>query len=70
MENWKDIPWANGEYSVSDKGRIKTNSTGRILKQYTDQRGYKRVALFKFDRFKRFKVHRIVAQTFIPNFGR
>lgn len=64
---WKNIEGTNGEYQVSDTGLVKTVKTGRILKPIIDQRGYERVCLFKMDRDRRFKVHRLVAQTFIPN---
>ena len=70
MEVWKDIPFVNGEYSVSSEGRVKRNKTGRILKQsmsVNSFRGYKVVTLFRYDRNRHFKVHRLVAETFIPN---
>ena len=64
---WKNIEGTKGEYQVSDTGLVKTTQTGRILKPIIDQRGYERVCLFKMDRTRRFKVHRLVAQAFIPN---
>ena len=68
MEIWKEIPGTNGEYQVSNIGRVKTTKTGRILRQCLDNiTGYYRVCLFKTDRRKRMKVHRLVAAAFIPN---
>lgn len=67
MEIWKEIPFTNGEYMVSSTGQVKTVKTGRVLTPIIDQRGYERVCLFKVNREKRYKVHRLVAITFIPN---
>lgn len=67
MEVWKEIPGTNGEYNISNYGRVKTAKTGRILSPAIDARGYERVCLFKTNRNKRYKVHRLVALTFIPN---
>ena len=67
MEIWKEIPFANGEYLVSNMGKVKTVKTGRVLTSIVDARGYERVCLFKTNREKRYKVHRLVAITFIPN---
>lgn len=64
MEEWREIPGTNGEYLASSKGRIKTAKSGRILSPCVDNHGYLRVALFKADRNRRFKVHRLVASAF------
>lgn len=64
---WKTIVGTNGEYQVSDTGLVKTTKTGRILRPAIDARGYERVCLFKMDRDRRYKVHRLVAMCFIPN---
>lgn len=64
---WKTIEGTNGEYQVSDTGLVKTTKTGRILRPAVDARGYERVCLFKMDRDRRYKVHRLVAMAFIPN---
>lgn len=67
MEIWKDVVGSNGEYMVSSMGKVMTTKTHRILKPCIDERGYERVCLFKVDRRRRFKVHRLVAAAFIPN---
>ena len=67
MENWKPIAFTNGDYLVSDMGRVKTAKTGRILAPAVSEAGYERVGLFKCDREKRYRVHRLVAEVFIPN---
>jgi hypothetical protein len=70
MENWKKI--ANTNFSISDYGNIKNNKTGRILKQQVNRKGYcvVRVSIHKSDSCwikQTFRVHRLVAQYFIPN---
>ena len=67
MEIWKDIPNTNGQYMVSNQGKVMTVKTGRILTPVIDERGYERVCLFKADRDRRYKVHRLVAIAFLPN---
>lgn len=69
MAIWKDIPGTDGEYKISNQGKVATTKTGRILTPSIDARGYERVCLFKMDRRRRYKVHRLVAITFIPNPG-
>ena len=80
-EEWKDIPNFEGLYQVSNYGRIKSlyGLNGKkyifrekILKatiQYTQTAKYKRyiVSLIKNKNRTYKKVHRIVAETFIPN---
>ena len=66
MEIWKDIPRTKGEYKASNLGRIMTSKTGRMLSFTVDHRGYERVRLFKTGD-KVFRVHRLIAETFVPN---
>ena len=68
MEIWKSIEGTNGRLEVSNRGRVKSNlRDGRILKQQTDNKGYKRVRV-TLDGVKRgYKVHRLVATAFVPN---
>lgn len=58
----------NGLYQVSTKGQVKSLNVrkGRILKQHI-QRGYLYVGLSKRCKTKLYLVHRLVAETFIPN---
>lgn len=72
MEEWKRIP-NYSLYAASKKGYIKTfnwknTGTERIMKPAPDRLGYLRTML-KNDNGKycTIKVHRIIAQTFIPN---
>jgi len=78
-EIWKDIAGYEGCYQVSNKGRMK--SLLRVVKHLTggkltvsekiltlkDRNGYDHISLWKENIEKRFKVHRLVAQAFIPN---
>lgn len=64
-EEWRDIEGYSG-YKVSNYGRIKSfkfNDT-RILKTFTNNKGYERVALCRQGRSKRLLVSRIVAEAF------
>ena len=67
MEMWKEIPGTGGQYQISNTGKIRTAKTGRILTPVIDKRGYERVCLFKCDRERRHKIHRLVALAYIPN---
>lgn len=75
MEIWRNIKNYEGLYQISNLGRVKSLNYHRegkdqILKSYIDTRegkGYYRVTLCKNGKTKRFQVHRLVAETFIPN---
>lgn len=72
IEIWKDIPGYEGKYQVSNTGEVKSlnyNGTGKakLLKQLDNRYGYLRVTLFKNGKRKWFRVHRLVAMTFLPN---
>ena len=69
MEEWKYIPNYEKKYLVSNEGRIKSLKYGkeRILYQYLDTHGYYLVALSINGKVKRYHVHRLVAESFIPN---
>lgn len=81
MEEWKDIKGYEGLYQVSNEGRVKSlgryiKSRGngkswrneRILKLKTDKYGYSVVGLTSYEGVMKWKkVHRLVAEAFIPN---
>jgi hypothetical protein len=67
MEEYKSIDGYEN-YEVSNRGNVRNKKTGRILKLNNEKWGYKTVSLCNFDNKKTFKVHRLVALSFIPNF--
>lgn len=68
-EIWKDITGYEGLYQVSNLGRVKSLKFGKelILKHSKDKDGYVMVGLWKNNHNTTAKVHRLVAQAFIPN---
>lgn len=78
-EIWKDVVGYEGIYQVSNTGRVRSLSRHRIvgwadytskemmLKQSENRCGYKFVWLHKNKDRKIFKIHRLVAEAFIPN---
>ena len=80
MEQWKDIPGYEGYYQASDNGRIRSMDRivkarpdreyfqqGRILQTAPVKNGYLKVALSVDSVKKYFKVHQLIAKTFLPN---
>ena len=67
-EGWRPIKGYE-DYFVSSYGRVIRTKTGKILKPAVDHKGYLRVCLYKDKKKKNFKVHRLVAETFLPNPG-
>ena len=80
-EVWKDVEGYEGLYQISNFGNVKSLARivhsekrsdykikEKILKQSDTTTGYKKVELHKGnEKRKSFKVHRLVAQAFIPN---
>ena len=78
-EVWKNIEGYEGLYQVSNFGNVKTlkrkvqhgncfyTREERILKQSKDKYGYCVVGLSRNKATKTYKVHRLVAEAFIPN---
>lgn len=79
-ETWKDVEGYEGLYQVSNLGRVKSleryvirgrggisKVRERILKCGHDKDGYSCVALMLNGKRTTFRVHRLVAQAFIPN---
>lgn len=66
METWKTVD-GYSDYEVSTEGRIKRKSTGTLLVQTPDSRGYPSVTIYDETGQHTKNVHRILAKTFIPN---
>ena len=66
IEIWKDIKGYEGVYQVSNLGNVRRV---KLLKQYSDESkgGYNVVNLCKDGNAKMKRVHRLVAEAFIPN---
>lgn len=80
-EVWKDISGFLGVYQVSNLGRVRSldrkiytqngklhsSTKGKVIKHFKTKEGYHRVQLCLNGRNKKFLVHRLVAQSFVPN---
>lgn len=66
LEIWREIKGCN-PYEVSSWGRVRNTATGDVLYQEKHDKGYMRVRLMTDGKRHHFKVHRLVAQAFIPN---
>ena len=78
-EIWKPIAGYEGVYEVSNLGKVKSLKRkvirsgksmfvhGGILKPNIINGGYEQIKLFKSGKAKMFLVHRLVAETFLPN---
>ena len=65
MEIWKEVNSYEGLYWVSDQGHVK-NRHGKILIPEI-RTGYYSVDLCKDGKRKKCRIHRLVAEAFIPN---
>lgn len=74
-EIWKPIKDWEGYYEVSSKGRIRSldriingrKYKGKILSLVIKKSGYRNITLYKGKYEKTYRVHRLVAEAFIPN---
>ena len=67
MIQWLSIKSFEGLYEVSNKGNVRNAKTLKSLCIYKDDLGYMRVDLYKDGKRTYKKVHRLVAEAFIPN---
>lgn len=69
IEIWKDIKGYEGLYQISSLGKVKSLKFGKekILKPRKNTFGYLESVLCKNGNSKSFKIHRLVAEAFIPN---
>ena len=70
-EEWRDIKDFEGLYAVSNTGKVKSYARSsrreRILKASPNNHNYRMVALCKNGEVYPRAVHRLVAETFLPN---
>lgn len=67
MEVWKPIKGYETYYEVSNYGNVRNLKTGYVMKKRHTYDGYVKVTLTVNYKAKDFRVHRLVAETFIPN---
>ena len=66
-EIWKDIKGYEGIYQISNYGNVRNIKKNKNLQLEETFKGYLRTTLCKNGKKKHFKVHRLVAQTFLDN---
>lgn len=70
IEVWKDIQGFKGVYQISNFGRLKSfkkEANGKVLSNTNKKGGYFSVILRKGDKVSCSRIHRLVAEAFIPN---
>lgn len=83
MEKWKDIEGYEGLYQISNFGRVRScdriitckSKNGKIFEKvvkgkimkFSTSRNYLAVCLYKNSRQQLKKIHRLVAEAFVPN---
>lgn len=66
-EIWKDVVGFEGYYQVSNTGKVLSLRRSKLLKPKTDKDGYFEVVLCVCNERTYKRVHRLVAEAFIPN---
>lgn len=63
----KDIKNYEGLYAVTSCGKVWSYKRQKFLKPASDKKGYFKVVLYKNGKCKNYKIHRLVAEAYIPN---
>ena len=63
----KDIKGYEGIYGITSCGKVWSYRNECFLKPWDNQKGYLIVKLFKDGKGKNYKIHRLVAEAYIPN---
>ena len=66
MEDFKIIKSCN-LYEINKYGEVRNSKTNKQIKPYIDKCGYVKIGLRNNGKKKQYYVHRLVAETFIPN---
>ena len=64
---WKPIEKFDGLYLISSTGLVFSTRSNRLIKQQLSNVGYYRVEINIDGKARKYSVHRLVAETFIPN---
>ena len=63
----KDIKGYEGLYAITPEGEVWSYKRKMFLVLIADKKGYLRVNLCKDGKVKKYKIHRLVAEAYIPN---
>ena len=63
----KDIKGYEGRYAITSCGKVWSYINEKFLKPGTDKDGYLYVNLYKDGMYKYYKIHRLVAEAYLPN---
>lgn len=66
-EIWKPVKGYEGFYEISNYGNVKNVQRGNLRKLLLNKDGYVEILLSKNGSVKSVRVHRLVAEAFIPN---
>lgn len=67
MEQWKNVVGYEGSYLISSLGRVFSISSNKVLKTYINKLGYERIEFNVGGTNRKYFVHRLVAEAFVPN---
>ena len=67
MIKWEYVKGYTGLYSVSSEGQVQSHLTGIVLKPAVNHKGYLIVQLSLSGSKRNHRIHRLVAEAFIPN---
>lgn len=67
FEQWRHIKGYEGLYLISDFGSVYGLTKRKMLMPYLNNRGYLKVDLYKGGKREKKFIHRLVAETYLPN---
>ena len=63
----KDIKGFEGLYAITSCGKVWSYRNKKCLKPYKQSKGYLAVSLYKDGTQKKYNIHRLVAEAYLPN---
>lgn len=63
----KDIKGFEGQYAITSCGKVWSYKSKRFLVPWDNQYGYLQVGLMVNSKLKKYRIHRLVAEAYIPN---